>query len=164
MLSRNQLLEAVNALNHAYAGRRVGNVNGYSNQWFIGCSVHLDEPTRKILELHFCQGRNTGRINSNGGYPVELEVGHCESVQDVFKEFELLNHHKRREKEKADAFKARLDRRCPNCVNYIRRITGNCIPSFSCGYKRIRRKKWKAGMSTIPQKGERHGISETRSA
>ncbi len=92
-----------------------------------------------------------------------LEVGHCESVQDIFKEFELLDHHKRREKEKADALKARLDARCPNCVNYIGRITGNCIPSLSCGYKRARRKKRTTGVQTILQKGERYGISEPRS-
>jgi len=76
MLLRNQLLEAVNALNHAYAGRQVGYVNGYRDQWFIGCSIHLDEPFRKVLELHFCQGRNTGRINSNGGYPVLCCIQH----------------------------------------------------------------------------------------
>lgn len=141
MLSRNQLLEAVNALNHAYAGRQVGNVNGYRDQWFIGCSIHLDESMRQALELRFCQGRNTGRINSNGGYPVELEVGHCESVQDIFKEFDLLDHHKRRAKENALAFQERLEARCPNCVKYLGRLTGNCAPSRACGYERVHPRK-----------------------
>lgn len=158
MLSRNLLLEAVNALNHAYAGRQVGYVNGYRDQWFIGCSIQLDEPLRKVLELHFCQGRNTGRINSNGGYPVELEVTHCENMQDVFREFELLDHHRRREKERAEALQVRLEARCPHCVNYIGRLTGNCNPSSSCAYKRIRSKRKKL-IQEMSERGDRYGIS-----
>ena len=131
MITREILLEAVNALNHAYAGRQVGFINGYRNQWFIGGSIKLDEPMRKVLELHFCQGRKVGRINFNGGYTVEMDVTCCESVKDVFNEFELLDHHKRREKD-------RLDARCTRCVNYLGRLTGNCAPSLSCGYQRIR--------------------------
>lgn len=163
MLSRNQLLEAVNSLNHAHSGRQVGYINGYRDQWFLGCSIHLDEPLRKVLEIHFCQGRSTGRINSNGGYPVELEVTHCESVQDIFREFELLDHHKRREKERAAILQARLEARCVHCVNYIGRLTGNCVPFRSCNYKRVRRKHNKS-MIQFSEKGCGNGISGPQTA
>ena len=141
MLSREELLETVNALNSESAGCQVGYISGYRDQWFIGGHIYKDESNRQELQLHFCQGRNVGRINSNGGYTVILDVTNCISRQDVFDEFELLDHHKRREKEEAAEKQAKLEARCPRCINYLGRITGNCSPSPSCGYKRIRKRK-----------------------
>lgn len=141
MLTREKILEIVNDLNRSFAGRKVGNVNGYRDQWFIGGHINKDKPDRQELQLHFCQGRSVGRINFNGGYTVILDVTDCRNREDVFKEFKLLDHHKRHEKEKAEAKRARLEARCSHCVNYLGRITGNCSPSPSCDYKRIRKRK-----------------------
>ncbi len=141
MLSREELLETVNELNSQNAGCQVGYISGYRDQWFIGGHINKDKPDRQELQLHFCQGRNVGRINSNGGYTVILDVTGCKNREEVFREFELLDHHKRHEKEKAEAKRTRLEARCFHCVNYLGRITGNCSPSLSCGYQRIRKRK-----------------------
>ena len=141
MLSREELLETVNDLNSQNAGRQVGSINGYRDQWFIGGSIYQDHQSGQELLLHFCQGRNVGRINFNGGYTVNLNVTDCKTRGDIFKEFELLDHHKRREKEKAEKRRAKLEVRCTHCVNYLGRLTRNCTPSDSCGYKRIRKRK-----------------------
>lgn len=139
MLTREELLESVNDINRCHAGCKVGNVNGYRNQWFIGGYLHEEQLERRTLRLRFCQGRNVGRINFNGGYEVALDVTNCKSREEVFEEFRLLDHHKRREKEKAEALRQRLEARCPNCVHYLGRLTGNCVPSAACDYERIRK-------------------------
>lgn len=141
MLSRQELLETVNDLNSQNAGCQVGYITGYRNQWFIGGYINKDEPDRQQLTLHFCQGRNVGRINFNGGYTVILDVTECKNRQDVFAEFELLDHHKRRAKEESEERQAKLEARCRNCINYLGRLARNCSPSSSCGYKRIRKRK-----------------------
>lgn len=141
MLSREELLETVNDLNRQNAGRQVGSINGYRDQWFIGGSIYKDRQDGQELLLHFCQGRNVGRINFNGGYTVTLNVTDCRTPGDVFKEFELLDHHKRREKEKTEARQAKLEARCTRCASFLAGLTRNCAPSDSCGYKRIRKRK-----------------------
>ncbi|HOW87340.1 MAG TPA: hypothetical protein PKV84_01615 [Candidatus Omnitrophota bacterium] len=148
MLTREELLETVNELNSRNAGRQVGYISGYRDQWFIGGYISRDNPDRQELKLHFCQGRNVGRINFNGGYTMFLDVTACKNQQDVFSEFELLDHHKRREKEKAVERMAQAEARCTRCINYLGRLTRNCKPSPICGYKRIRSRKkesWKTG-------------------
>lgn len=141
MLTREELLEAVNELNSRYAGSKVGYINGYHDQWFLGGYVYKDEPDRQEVNLHFCQGRSVGRINSSGGCTVILNVTACERRREVFEEFRMLDPHRRREKEKADALRIRLEARCLRCVHYLGRLTGNCTPSAACDYKRIRPRK-----------------------
>ncbi len=138
MLSRQVLLEVVNELNSRYAGSKVGFIKGYRDQWFIGGYIGADQDLRQVLRLHFCQGRNTGRINSNGGYPLNMDITRCGSREEVFREFELLDHHKRRERD-------RLERRCLNCLHSLGRLTGNCVPSGSCGYERFQKKPAERG-------------------
>ena len=133
-MTRVMLLEALNSISQVHAGRKVGFIQGYHDQWMIGASIEIDKPDRQVIRLHFCQGRNVGRINFNGGYSVSMDVSKCLSVGDVMKEFVLLDHHKRREKEKCEE-------RCQNCIHYLRRLTGGCEPGESCGYERIRKKK-----------------------
>ncbi len=140
MLTRKELLEIVNELNSQNAGRQVGYISGYRDQWFIGGYIGRDNSDRQELELHFCQGRNVGRINFNGGYTVTLDITRCKNQQEVFEEFELLDHHKRCEKERAEERQAKLDARCLRCVNFLGRLTRNCKPSSECGYKRTRRR------------------------
>lgn len=134
MFTRLDLLEAVNRINQHHAATKVGFINGYHDQWLIGAHLNGNESKKRIITLRFCQGRNTGRINFNGGYPVELDVTHCNNELEVLREFELLDHHKRTENEKLEA-------RCSHCIHYLRRLTGGCEPSQSCGYKRLSRKK-----------------------
>src|SRR3989338_2418723 len=122
MLTRKELLETVNELNSQNAGCQVGYISGYRDQWFIGGYIKKDNPDRQELQLHFCQGRNVGRINSNGGYTVILDVTDCKHRDDVFKEFELLDHHKRRAKEEEAERQARLEARCRHCINYLGRL------------------------------------------
>lgn len=134
MLTRQELLEIINDLNDRWAGSKVGFVNGYRDQWFIGGCLSEDSQNRKELRLHFCQGRNTGRINFNGGYEVLLNVTDCKTREEVMEEFRLLDHHKRREKEKLEA-------RCLACLHALGRLTGNCVPHEACGFKRNLKKK-----------------------
>jgi len=141
MLTRKELLETVNELNSQNAGCQVGYISGYRDQWFIGGHINKDQSDRQELLLHFCQGRNVGRINFSGGYTVILNVTGCKNRAEVFREFDLLDHHKRRAKEESEERQAKLAARCINCVNYLGRVTGNCTPSPSCGYKRIRKRK-----------------------
>jgi hypothetical protein len=141
MLTREELLESVNDINRCHAGCKVGNVNGYRDQWFIGGFLHEGSLERRTLRLRFCQGRSVGRINFNGGYEVALDVTNCKGREDVFEKFRLLNHHRQREKEKAESLRMRLEARCPNCIHYLGRLAGNCIPSAACAYKRIRKRK-----------------------
>jgi hypothetical protein len=139
MLKREELLEIVNELNSCYAGSKVGYINGYHDQWFLGGYLNHYKNDLKELRFHFCQGRNTGRIKFNGGYEVTLNVADCKSREEVMEEFRLLDHHKRKEKE-------RLESRCLSCLCALGRITGNCFPNESCGFKKISKKK---GMSQI---------------
>ncbi|GEM_PF-2614298 len=151
MLTRELLLESVNRIGELHGARKVGSIEGYRDQWLIGC--HVDGTRRdggQALPLHFCQGRNTGRINFNGGYEVTLDVTHCESVKDVLAEFLLLDQKKRREREK-------WEERCSHCAHYLRRLTGGCKPSGSCGYIRIPRMKL---TKTQKEKEFHHGISQ----
>lgn len=141
MLSREELLETVNELNSQNAGCQVGYISGYRDQWFIGGHINKYNPERQELQLHFCQGRNVGRINFNGGYTVILNVTGCKNREEVFREFELLDHHKRRAKEEEAERQARLEARCRHCINYLGRLARNCAPSPSCGYKRVRKRK-----------------------
>ena len=153
MLTRELLLESVSKINELHGGRKVGFIEGYHDQWLIGC--HIDAMRKDgawALTLHFCQGRNTGRINFNGGYEVTVDVTLCESVEDVLSEFRLLDHHRRKEKEKWEA-------RCLNCAHYLRRLTGGCEPAQSCGYLRMKNKTMvKAGKV----KELHNGISQKR--
>ncbi|PIQ87525.1 MAG: hypothetical protein COV74_00190 [Candidatus Omnitrophica bacterium CG11_big_fil_rev_8_21_14_0_20_45_26] len=74
MLARISLLEAMNEINARFAGSKVGFVNGYHDQWFLGGCVAVDTEEKQTLRLQFCQGRHVGKIHSNGGFPVWLDV------------------------------------------------------------------------------------------
>ncbi len=151
MLTRELLFESVNRIGELHGARKVGSIEGYRDQWLIGC--HVDGTRRdggQALTLHFCQGRNTGRINFNGGYEVTLDVTHCESVKDVLDKFLLLDHKKSRERKK-------WEERCSHCAHYLRRLTAGCEPAKDCGYTRIRKKKIPP---TQKEKEFHHGLSQ----
>ena len=80
-------LNWINALMCRNAACKIGRMTGYKDQWLIG--AWYDEKFQKI-NMKFCQGRNVGRITSNGGYEVSFSVADCETFDDIDFKFQIL--------------------------------------------------------------------------
>ena len=102
-MSRLDVLNWINSFTCSTAAKKVGRVSGYKDQWFVG--AWLEESAGRRLYMHFCQGRNVGRITQNGAYNILVDISDCDNKEEIDFKFNLWTLN---QKETQDTIKANL--------------------------------------------------------